>query len=111
MPSVSGMSLTEVTGARKKFIHLSTSDDFTFDLLPGIWADQTENFLAMGGPTSREQVRPVEVDVFPWQRRRSAIDWLRVERELDAMFTGTDAISLHDAARKLGLRVNSLRKR
>ena len=54
---------------------------------------------------------PMEVDVSPCQRRRSGIDWLRVERELDAMLAGTDAISLRDAARRLGVRVNSLRKR
>lgn len=58
MPSDSGMSRTEITGARKKFIRLSTSDDFTFDLLPRNWADQTENLLVLCGPSSGEQVIP-----------------------------------------------------
>ena len=52
-----------------------------------------------------------QVDALPRQRRRSAVDWHRVERELDAMLDGTEAVSLRDAARRLGVRVNSLRKR
>ena len=53
---------------------------------------------------------PVEVEDFP-RRRRSAIDWLQVERELDALFEGSEAMSLLDAARMLGVRANSLWKR
>ena len=34
-----------------------------------------------------------------------------VERELDAMLDGAEAMSLRDAAQVLGVRVNSLRKR
>ena len=52
-----------------------------------------------------------QVDALPRQRRRSAVDWHRVERQLDAMLDGTEAVSLRDAARRLGVRVNSLRKR
>ena len=51
------------------------------------------------------------VEDFPRQRRRSTIDWLRVERQLDAMLEGTEAVSLRDAARIFGVRVNSLQKR
>ena len=54
---------------------------------------------------------PIEVEDFPRPRRRSAIDWLQVERELDAILGRTEAMSLRDAARMVGVRVNSLRKR
>ncbi len=54
---------------------------------------------------------PIEVEDFPRQRRRSVINWLQVEWDLDAMLEGTEAMSLHDAARMLGVRVNSLRIR
>lgn len=54
---------------------------------------------------------PVEVEDFPQQRQRSAIDWLQGERELDATLEESEAMSLREVARMLGVRVNLLQER
>ena len=66
------------------------------------------HFLLRGGDVP---VGPREVQAPPSQRRRSAIDWDQIDARFEAMLRDPETVSLREAARTLGVRVNSLRKR
>ncbi|MDE0712551.1 MAG: hypothetical protein OXH60_10515 [Rhodospirillales bacterium] len=66
------------------------------------------HFLLRGGDLP---VGPREVRAPPGQRRRSTIDWDQIDARFEAMLRDPETVSLRKAARTLGVRVNSLRKR
>ena len=56
-------------------------------------------------------VGPPEVPEPPSPRRRSAVDWDRIDASFRAILRDSESMNLREVARTLGVRVNSLRKR